>query len=101
MIAVRFAVIRDRRFHAAAQVFEVALKRRARDFELTQQLGERHHLARSNELFNLENAFGFVHAPPLALRGATRRSYFSTVVGSDSEPVRRDTHTSLAENYIQ
>ena len=61
VVAVGVAVVDDRRFHAAAQVFEVALERRARDFELVEQRVERHQLARRDQLLDLENAFGLVH----------------------------------------
>ena len=69
-VAVGVAVVDDRRLHAAAQVFEVALECGRRDLEFVEHFLERRELARRDHLLDFENAFGFVHVAPLG-RGST------------------------------
>jgi len=53
---------------AAAHVFEVALERRARDFQALGELGERDHATRAEQTVDGVEAFGPVH-DQVILRG--------------------------------
>ena len=61
-VTVGIAIVDDGRFHAAAQVLEIAFERGWRDFRFIEQLLERQQTARADQLFDFENTFCFVHA---------------------------------------
>src|SRR5262245_14541899 len=61
-IAARFAIPFDRRVQPIAHVFEVALECRARYTERVEKLAELHCTACGEQLVDLVEAFGAVHA---------------------------------------
>src|SRR6267143_2192038 len=63
-VAVRFAVVLDRRIEAVLHVLEVALERRARNPQRRLQDRKRHHLAALQELVDLVEALETFHGPP-------------------------------------
>src|SRR2546426_8926236 len=63
-VAVRLAVVLDRRVEALAHVFEIALHARARHAEHFLEGRERNHLSILQELVDLVEALESFHAPP-------------------------------------
>ncbi len=61
-VTARLAVPDQRAVEAVAQVLDVALERGGRDFQDFEQLGEAHQLALADELVDLVEAFGAIHA---------------------------------------
>src|SRR2546430_2365538 len=65
-VAVRLAVVLDRRVEAVLHVLQVALERRRRNPEGRPQGGKRNRLAVFQELVDLVEALESFHAPPPA-----------------------------------
>src|SRR2546427_7837031 len=63
-VAVRFAVVLDRRVETVLHVLEVALERRRRNPEGRSQGGKRNRLAVLQELVDLVEALETFHGPP-------------------------------------
>ena len=68
-ITTRLPVPDDRHAHPVAQVFQVALESRARDFELIEKLVAPDHPALFQQAVNLVEALGTIHRRLSSFRG--------------------------------